>query len=228
MFRLVHHNSIPMSFIVDPSAEFLSGMVAQLTVLGNQIVATVSNGSAPIGIIDDNRSKAFTNVSWNEILIVPAPGVLGPNNTIITPIDVKAELRKANVLRNSFSSTVDVVLNEVNGVVTFIAGTQLNFDLTGQGVPDAIRAVVNYSYYVPNIPGDDTTDGSGRITIWYDKMIFQTDQFETNQQYPLNANLYVSETGYLTSRSRGANYPSVGIVTAPPSALNALLEVMYF
>lgn len=229
MLRLVQvGNALPASFIVDPSAEFQPGQIAELTVIGNQVMATVSNGTAPIGVIDDIKTKAFTNVSWNEVVIVPAVGVPGPGGSIVTPIDIKAELRKANVISSSFTSDVDIVLNAENGVIKFIAGTPLNYDLTGTGTPDSIRAVVNYTYYVANIPGDDSTQGSGRVTVWFNRMFFQTDQFEANQQYPVRANLYVSEVGVLTTRRPSNIHPAVAMVTAPPTPMNAMIEVLYF
>lgn len=229
MLRLVQvGNTLPASFIVDPSAEFQPGQIAELTVIGNQVMATVSNGTAPIGIIDDIKVKAFTNVSWNEVVIVPAVGVPGPGGNIVTPVDIKAELRKPNIVASSFNSTVNVVLNAINGVVTFVAGTPLNFDLTGTGTPNAIRTIVNYTYQVANIPGDDSTQGSGRMTVWFNRMFFQTDQYETNQQYPVRANLYVSETGFLTTRRPSNIHPAVAMVTAPPTPMNPMLECLWF
>jgi len=229
MLRLVQTgNALPASFICDPSAEFQPGMIAELTVIGNQIMATVSNGTAPIGVIDDIKTRAFTNVSWNEAVIVPATGVPGPGGTLVTPVDIKAELKKPSITASSFNSTVNVVLNPVNGVITFVAGTQLNFDLTGTGTPNAIRTIVNYTYQVPNIPGDDSTQGSGRVTVWFQRMFFQTDQFETNQQYPVRANLYVSEMGLLTTRRPSSLHPAVAMVTAPPSPLNSMLECLWY
>lgn len=229
MFRIVHAGaSLPASFICDPSAEFQPGMVAELAVIGNQVMATVSNGTAPLGIIDDIKTRAFTNVSWNETIITPAIGVLNGNNQLVTPIDVKAELQHAAIVKSSFTSTVDVVLNTNNGVITFVAGTLLNFDLVGSGTPNAIKTIVNYTYYIPNIPGDDSTQGSGRVTVWYQRMIFQTDQFETNQQYPVRANVYVSENGFLTTRKPSATHPAIGMITAPPSPMISTVEVLYF
>lgn len=191
-------------------------------------MATVSNGTAPIGIIDEIRTKAFTNVSWNEVIIVPATGVSGPNNTIVTPIDVKAELKKPNIIPSTFTSTTSVALNPVNGIITFPAGTVLNFDLTGTGTPNGIRTIVNYTYYVANIPGDDSTSGSGRITVWFQRMFFQTDQYETNQQYPVRANLFCSETGFLTTRKPSEIHPAIAMVTAPPTPMNPCIEAMLF
>lgn len=221
-------NSLPGSFICDPSAEFQPGMVAELTVLGNQIMATVSNGIAPLGIIDDIKTRSFTNVSWNEIIIVPAQGVSGPNNQLVTPIDIKAELKKPNIISSSFNSTVNILLNPVNGVITFLAGTALNYDLIGTGQPNAIRTIVNYTYNVANIPGDDSTLGSKKMTVWYDRMFFQTNMYETNQQYPLKGNLYVSEVGLLTTRRPSKIHPSIGMITAPPTSLNSNIEVLWF
>lgn len=229
MLRLVQvGNTLPVSFICDPSAEFQPGMIAELTVIGNQVMATVSNGTAPIGVIDDIKTKAFTNVSWNETVIVPAVGVPGPGGTIVTPVDIKAELRKPNIVPSSFNSTVNVVLNPINGIITFVAGTPLNVDLNGDNQPDGIRAIVNYTYMVANIPGDDSTQGSGRMTVWFERMFFQTDQYETNQQYPVRANLYVSEVGFLTTRRPSAIHPAVAMVTAPPTPMNPMIEVLWF
>jgi len=228
MLRLVQvGNTLPASFIVDPSAEFQPGQIAELTVIGNQVMATVSNGTAPIGIIDDIKTRAFTNVSWNEVVIVPAVGVI-QGGVLVTPIDIKAELKKPNVVPSSFNSTVNVVLNPINGIITFVAGTSLNFDLTGSGTPNAIRTIVNYTYQVANIPGDDSTAGSGRITVWFNRMFFQTDQYETNQQYPVRANLYVSETGFLTTRRPSGIHPAVAMVTAPPTPMSPMIECLWF
>jgi len=228
MLRLVQvGNTLPASFICDPSAEFQPGQIAELTVLGNQVMATVSNGTAPLGIIDDIKTRAFTNVSWNEEVIVPAVGVVS-GGQLVTPIDIKAELRRPNIVSSSFSSTVKVTLNPVNGVITFLAGTPLNIDIMGTGQPNGIKTIVNYTYQVANIPGDDSTQGSGRVTVWFNRMFFQTDQYETNQQYPVKANLYVSEVGFLTTRRPSGIHPAVGMVTAPPTTMNPMIEVLWY
>lgn len=229
MLKLVQvGNALPVSFIVDPSVEFQPGMVAELTVIGNQVMATVSKGTAPIGIIDEIRTKSFTSVSWNEVIIVPATGVPDSSGKLVTPIDIKAELKNPNVISSSFISTVEAELIPVNGVIKFLAGTPLNYDLIGSGQPNAIRTIVNYTYHVPNIPGDDSTYGSGRMTVWFNRMFFQTDQYETNQTYPVRANLYVSESGLLTTRRPSQYHPAVGMVTAPPTMINNMIEVLWF
>jgi hypothetical protein len=227
MLRLVHHGkAMPHSFICAPSAEFQPGCIAQLSIQSNQVMVDVSNGTAPLGIIDDIRVKAFTGVSWNETVIVPATGVMS-SGQLVTPIDIAKELKKPSIIASSFVSTVPVVLNSNNGVITFIAGTPLNFDLTGSGTANAIKALVSYTYYIANIPGDDSVGASGRVTIWYEKMFFQTDQFETNMPYPVNANLFCNEVGLLTTRQVTSKHPCIALVTAPPSPLSPLLECMW-
>lgn len=229
MLRLIQiSNSLPSSFIVDPTAEFLHGQMAQLTVLNNQVVATVSDGTAPIGIIDDVNTKAFSAVVWEEVIIQPATGVLNSGNILVTPIDIKAELKKAYIVPKSFQSTVDVVLNATNGVIKFLAGTPLNYDMGGTGTPDSIRTVVSYTYQVANIPGDNSTFGSGRMTVWVNRMFFQTDQYETNQTYRVGANLYCSETGLFTTRRPSSIHPAVGMVTGPPTSSNTFMEGLWY
>lgn len=230
MLKLVHiGNTMPFSYIVDHSAEFQPGQIGQLVVIGNQVMMTISNGTAPIGVIDDIKCRSFTNISWDEVIeVLVEDGAPGPGNTIITTHDIKMELARPNIIPSSFTTTVPVALNPVNGVITFPTDTILNFDMLGTGIPNAIRAVVRYTYYVANIPGDDSTAGTGRVTVWYEKFIFQTNQYETNRQYPLNANLYVSEKGFLTTRRPSDIHPAVGMVTAPPSALNSQLECLWF
>lgn len=222
-------NSLPFTWPVDPSAEFEPGMVAQLTVIGNQVMATVSNGSAPVGIIDDIKTKAFTSTSWDETIVTIAQQpTTNQQGQLVTAVDIKVELNNPNVLPASFISIpVDVQLIPRNGVVIFPAGTPLNYDLLGTGQPNAIKTNVRYTYQIPNIIGDDSTQGSNRVTVWFQRMLFQTDKFETNQIYPLNANLFVSEVGLLTTRQPAPNYPAVAIVTAPPTPILGFLEALF-
>jgi len=77
------------------------------------------------------------------------------------------------------------------------------------------------------MPGDDTTIGSNRVTIWFQRGIFSTDQFDTLQRYPLSATLFVNEEGKLTTKQITQNHPPVGIVTGPPSAMINNLEFMW-
>jgi hypothetical protein len=117
-----------------------------------------------------------------------------------------------------------VVLNARNGVITVPAGTPLNYSSTNSGVFDSVRVVVRYSYQVPGIPGENSTEGTGRITVWTSKIIAATDQFDTSASYALNSILFCGIDGKLSTSRIDETYPPVGIVTAPPSAIYSFLE----
>lgn len=228
MLKLIQvGNALPTSYPVDPNAVFQPGMIAQLGVVGNNIVCGVSDGTAPLGIIDEIKTRTFSAPSIDEVVIAPAMGI-DQGGQLVSATDVKWELKNPNVYSTSFiTSPISVELIPRNGVIIIPAGTVLNFDADGDGIPDSIRTVVNYTYQIPNIPGDDSTQGSGKITVWFMRMIAQTDQYETNQRYPINANLFVSENGLLTTRQPTPNHPGVALCTGSPNSIFSSLEFMW-
>lgn len=201
-------------------------MIAQLGVLGNNIVCGVSDGTAPIGIIDDIKTNAFTAPSIDEVVIQSAVGVVS-GSQLVAASDVTAVLKNANIMSSSFTTSIPVELIAKNGVIIFPQGTALNFDADGDGTPDSIRAIVSYAYQVPGIPGDDTTLSSGRVTLWFGRGIYQTDQYETNVRYAVNMNLFVSEAGLLTTRQPSDTHPAVALVTGPPTGIFNTLEFLW-
>ena len=66
---------------------------------------------------------------------------------------------------------------------------------------------------------------SGRITIWFTRGIFATDQYDTTVAYPLNATLFCGIDGKLTTNSNG---PGIAMVTGPPSVMLNSLEFLWF
>ena len=56
------------------------------------------------------------------------------------------ELRRGDVISESFSSSVPVALDPVRGIVTFPEGTSINYDLSGTGDIVGIKAVVTYQF----------------------------------------------------------------------------------
>lgn len=221
-------NSLPVSYPVDPTAEFEPGMIAQLYLRGNNLVCGVSDGRSPFGIIDDFKTRAFTAPAIDEEVIVSVPMAVQQDGRLVTSTNIKWELNNPNIIPSSFiTSPVDVALFARNGMVEFPAGTPLNFDLDGDGIPDSIRTVVSYTYQIPNVSGDDSTIGSGHVTVWFQRGIFQSDLYETNQRYPVNSILFVSENGKLTTSRPNEDYPGVAMVTGPPTAAFSSLEFMW-
>lgn len=228
MLKVIHTgNALPMGLSVDPTAEFEPGMFAQLGLIGNDIVAGISDGTAPLGIIDDVRTNAFTKPQVDEIVIVDAQSsVIDGNGKRVSAVDVTGVLEFPNIIENSFTATISVVLNVVNGIITIPAGTELNYDADGDGENDSFRVVTNYIYRIAGKPGDDTTIGSGRVTIHYQRGIYATDQFDTTQVYPINCTLFVGLDGKLTSAQPTDTHPGVALCTGPPSAAIGTLEFM--
>jgi hypothetical protein len=228
LLKVIHSgNALPMSLSVDPTAEFEPGMFAQLGLIGNDIVASVSDGTAPLGIIDDVRTTAFTKAQVDEVIVIDAQASeIDSNGNRVSTVDVTGVMEFPNIIEASFTSTVSVVLNSVNAVMTVPAGTELNHDADGDGTFDSFRIIVNYIYRVSGKPGDDTTVGSGRITIHYQRGVYATDQFDTTQIFPVNCTLYVGLDGKLTSKQPTESHPGVAICTGPPSASIGTLEFM--
>jgi hypothetical protein len=230
VLKVIHSgNAMPMSLPVDPTAEFQPGAFAQLRVIGNDIVAGVSDGTAPLGIIDDARVAAFTKSQVDEIVQIQVPDTsiaVDDNGKLVNSSEVSSPLNNPHIIQSSFISDISVFLNYVNGIITVPAGTELNYDFDGDGINDGFKIVVNYIYRVSNRPGDDTTLSSGRVTIHYQRGIYATDQFDTTQVYPLNATLYVGLDGHLTTKQPTENHPGVAIVTGPPSATQGTLEFL--
>jgi hypothetical protein len=229
MLRIIQGGtSLPASIAVDPTSEFEPGMIAQMKIIGNDIVCGVSDGTAPLGIIDDVRASSFTRNQIDEVVEIKVDYTeLDNQNRIISDRQESGCLEFSSLVKSSFISTMDVSLNPVNGVVYVPAGTPLNADLDGDGILDGFRMVVNYTYRVPNQPGEDSTIGSGRITVHYARGFYATDQYDTRQKYPINATLYVGLDGKLTTKQPTANHPGVAMVTAPPVSTNVTLEFLW-
>jgi hypothetical protein len=222
-------NSLPVSYSVDPTCTFQPGQIAQLKVIGNEVVCGVSDGTAPFGIIDDVNSSAFTANSIDEVVDITAVGINDGYGNYYSAAEAMQTLDFSNVVRSSFVSDIEgLTLIDTNGVLVAPAGTELNYDKDGDGVVDTIRAVVSYVYRIANIPGDNTTLGSGRITVWFARGIFETDQFDTTQRYVVNSTLFVNSEGKLTSKQPGANYPGIALCTGPATGLGGTMEFLWY
>lgn len=216
----------PVSYPVDPNAVFEPGMIAQLKVLGNDVFMGVSDGNAPFGIIDDIKTVAFTQPVIGEIVIIPVAASWDGYNFVST-VEASKELQNANISAGGFAADYPgLLLNEVNGILRAPVGSIANIAINGSADPNAIRVRVNYSYRVPNIPGEDSTIGSSKITIWFTRGIFQTDQYEM-VHYAVNATLFVSLGGKLTAENTFSGQPGVAMCIVPPTPHNPMLEFLW-
>ena len=220
-------NTLPLSFPVDPTSTFQPGQIGQLKVIGNEIVCGVSDGTAPFGIIDDVNTSAFTAPITDEVADISVVAV-SDGYQLVVAIDTDKSLRFSNIVRSSFVADLEgIILNDINGVITVSSGTPLNFDADKDGILDTVRVIVSYVYRIPNIPGDNTTAGSGRMTLWFQRGIFETDQFDTTQRYVVNATLFVNAEGKMTTAQPSANHPGIAMVTGPPTGIVETLEFLW-
>ena len=221
-------NSLPFSYPVDPSSTFEPGNIGQLKLAGQDIVIGLSDGTAPIGIIDDIRTNAFSRSVVDEIKVIPGVDITTDGYNFFNGSDSMAPLANAGIIRSSFVADYEgLVLNEVNGILELPAGSRLNYDNDGDGVNDSVQTIVNYVYHINSLPGDDTTIGSNRVTIWFQRGIFATDQFDTRQKYPINATLFVNSEGKLTTQQITDRHPGVALVSGPPSSMIGTLEFIW-
>lgn len=212
---------------VDPSVEFEAGMIAGLLEVGGDILATVSDGCTipPIGIIDDVKTEAFSRPSLDEPVFIAAVGVPDGYGNLISTVDVMGFLEHTNILPSTFVASMDVLLNPRNGNIIVPAGSTLNvIDPDGDPAKTGFEVLVSYAYQVPDLPGEDTTAGSGKISVHIFRGIFTTDQFDAVVEYPLGGPLYCGKDGKLTSEPNG---PIVAMTTAPPSILINEIEFMW-
>jgi hypothetical protein len=228
MLRLIQvSNQLPVSFPVDYTATFQAGQIAQLKVMGNEVVCGVSDGTAPFGIIDDINTSAFTAPVTDRVVTILTVGIY-MGDGYYSAIESMATIHP-NVVRSSFVADVEgLLLNDENGLVIAPAGTKLNYDSDGDGIVDSIRTVVNYVYRIANIPGDSTITGSGRMTVWFGRGIYETDQFDTRQRYVVNATLFVNGEGLLTTEQLTPSHVGIGMVSGPPSGITPTLELIWF
>jgi len=229
MLRIIQAgNALPASYPVDITSTFQPGQICQLKLIGNDIVMGLSDGTAPLGIIDDIKTSAFTQSVYDEVVIIRGIDITTDGYNYYTGRDALEPLKNASLIRSSFLSDYEgLILNEINGVLTLPEGSRLNFDSDGDRKNDSVKTIVNYVYQVAALPGDDTTIGSNRITFWFQRGIFATDMYDTLQRYPLNSTLFVNEQGKLTTRQLTPNHPGIGIVSGPPTAMHGTIEFMW-
>lgn len=220
----------PVSYPVDPNSTFEPGMIGQLKVIGNDVVMGVSDGTAPIGIIDDIKTVAFTQPVIDEIVDIPIPFAASDGyGNFLSTAEAMKDLANANIVQSSFAVSNKIPglqLNPVNGLLIAPVGSVLNYRLNGSPIPNALRVIVRYAFYVPNIPGEDSTLGSGKVTFWFTRGVFETDQYEP-VPFSVNAVLFSSIEGKLTTAQTSPNQPGIAMCTIPPTAHNPRLQFIW-
>jgi len=212
-------------FPIDPSAVFEPGQIGGLIDIGGDTFATVSDGQTipPFGIIDDINTTAFRRPVIDDITFVPSVGIADGYGKTVNPTPVMGKLRETNLIANSFAANFTVQLDPKHGTIIIPAGTVLNH-MNSLGALDGFEVVASYSYSVADIPGDSSVSGSGLVTLHIFRGIFETDQYDTTVDYPLNAPLYCGRDGRITTRVNGS---ILGSVVGRPSTIHGTLTFLW-
>lgn len=64
--------------------------------------------------------------------------------------------------------------------------------------------------------------------VRHGRSIWETDNFDVQQRYPVNANLYINQNGVFTPTRPTENHPAIGMVLFPPTADNLALQLIWF
>ena len=158
------------------------------------------------------------------MVFIPASGVSDGHGNLISTTDVMGFVENTNIIPATFVSSMDVLLNPKNGTITVPAGSVLNKVTVGDPSQTGFEILISYMFQIPDLPGEDTTAGSGKASVHIFRGIFQTDQFDPVVEYPLMCPLFCGRDGRITSEPNG---PIIAVCTAPPSILISEIEFMW-
>lgn len=227
---------------VDPTVTFEAGQIGQLTVdpMGNTVVTLA--GSKPLGLIDDNKTTAFTQPIIGEVhyvATVAAATWYTDNAHLVSDSELVFLLSSTGAVAATCVRGVDYsVTSYANGIfAVFLAGlidvAVPYLDMNHDGVADSVNIAMQYHFAVPGVAGQDTTLASGLVTMWFHKGEYSVSMYDSAASYAVNTKLYVGDgagghapLGVLTVAARTANTQVVGIVTQPPTASNPLLTTI--
>lgn len=64
--------------------------------------------------------------------------------------------------------------------------------------------------------------------VRHGRSVWETDNFDVRQRYPVNANLYINQDGAFTTVRPTETHPAVAMVLYPPTADNSTLQLIWF
>ena len=197
---------------VDPSVNFIAGMVAKLGTGSDGSTVLQVAGAADtnvIGIFYCHKTVSFYQTVVGEVQTFST----APNTSTVIYLN-HANIKTGSVMITSTGGTLvtsgDYTVTEVNGYITRRVGGTIGATATVQ---------VTYMYEDPNLSGIDQTLGSGMAATLEDHGEVATLVYDTSKAYTLMGPLYSNASGYLTSYTAGsATVGVVGKVTKVPTA----------
>ena len=212
--------SEPGTISVDPNTTFQAGQIASYDANGAATLAT--SATNPVGVFKWDKTSSKYAVSAREaVTVVAYATAYNFDHANVSSVLVE-DLAGTDYTEGAGS---DYTINTTNGTITTTAsGTTsitagetvyvtYTYEMTAA---DKEQAGVNF------FNSNDDTQGSNKITMLQGGWRVYTDQFETDQNYAMNAQLYVSANGKFTS---DALTYKVGRVVSIPTASDPFLGV---
>jgi hypothetical protein len=203
--RKLSGGEVPGWKSVDPSADFIAGMVCKLGTLNGKVVLQAVSGTddKPVGLFFCHKTTSFY-VPMVEYKDAPDAG-----ETIL--------LSKANLLNGSVA-----VLNTSTGtaytVTTNYTVSLTNGVITNVNIAKGTALTIQYRYTDPNLTGIDQTLGSGNASYLSDPCEVATLVYDTTRSYSVGDTLYVTTGALVTNNNSGTTTATIGTVTKPPTA----------
>jgi len=200
-------------------------MIGGLINIGGDTFVTISDGTSipPFGIIDDINTTAFRRPVIDDIVFIPSPFIESGYGVYVNPTPVMGKIRETNIIASTFAANLTVQLDPKHGTIIIPAGTQLNHK-NSNGDLDGFEVKASYHYMVADVPGDSSVAATGLITLHIFRGIFETDQYDTTVDFPLNAPLYCGADGRITTRANG---PVIATVVSSPSTIHGGLTFLW-
>ena len=231
MLKIVElFGSVPESYLVDTASHFQPGHFASLKIKNGELVAGISDGLNPIGVLDDIRSNYIRKIVISELVTL----ICNPfdimfstkHSAFVTKCPIKIELKHNNIVENSFICYEEgFKLDAKAGLLLIQEGTVCNVTTSNEtsishfvdkGTRNAFRLYCSYAYNVLSDRMDDSTKNSNRVTVWNKTIIAYTDMYDISQTYEKNVPLYV-ENGLLTSRKPTPHSKCIGMSLEEPT-----------
>ena len=196
---------------IDASATFLAGQLAKLGTdsKGNVVVQAVSGtGDKPVGIFVNSNTTTFYRP------IVKQPFTVGAASSTF---DIKPYVLSGSFILEAAASgtdytvTTNYTVNLTNGVVT-------NVNIT-----EGTAVLASYRYKDINLSGINQVLGSGKAALLENNGELSTLVYDTSCAWTLNASVYFTAGGLLTSTSGSS---AIGYVSKAPTYSDPRLNVV--
>jgi len=208
---------------VDELSTFEAGMIGQLQLSNDGISTevTVSDGSFPFGLFDDDKTNSF---------IVPyAQEPLTFHGTEISILRHAPLVPDSILIKDLLGNTLD--LNLFNIFMPNAAFSRKDASNPPDNSSSGLNVVISYQTYVQGVPEYDSTLGSSRVSVWTITGRYGSDIYDTTATYFINDLLYagdgiISPKGMLTTKKSIIAVP-VGNVVVPPTPSKAMLQFQW-